>query len=46
MTLVSEKQEAGVYEVDFDGSDYGTGIYFYQMQAGTFTSAKKMLIIK
>jgi hypothetical protein len=45
-TLVSEKQEAGSYDVDFDGSNLGSGIYIYQMQAGTFSNTKKMLILK
>ena len=46
MTLVSEKQEAGSYDVEFDGSNLVSGIYIYQMQAGAFNNTKKMLIIK
>ena len=46
MTLVNEKQEAGSYDVDFDGSNLVSGIYIYQMQAGEFSNTKKMLIIK
>ena len=45
-TLLSEKQETGIYEIDFDGSNFDSGIYIYQMQAGNFTSAKKMLMLK
>jgi len=46
VTLLSEKQETGIYEIDFDGSNFDTGIYIYQMQAGNFISARKMLILK
>ena len=46
MVLVNEKQEAGIYDVAFDGSNFGSGIYIYQMQAESFSSTKKMLILK
>jgi len=45
-SLVSEKQEQGNYEIDFDGSNLASGIYLYQMQAGAFSQVKKMLILK
>ena len=46
MTLVSEKQEAGIYDVDFDGTNLVSGIYVYKMQTETFSTTKKMLILK
>jgi DNA-binding beta-propeller fold protein YncE len=46
MTLVNEKQEAGTYEIDFDGGNLVSGIYVYQMQAGSFSNTKKMLLMK
>jgi len=45
-TIVNAFQEAGNYEVKFDGSDLGTGIYFYIIKAGSFTQTRKMLLIK
>lgn len=50
-TLVEKKQNAGSYTVKWDGlSDFGrqmpTGIYIYRIQAGNFSSYKKMLLIK
>jgi hypothetical protein len=45
-TLISEKQEQGNYEIDFEGGDLASGIYLYKMQAGTFSQVKKMLILK
>jgi Secretion system C-terminal sorting domain len=45
-TIVNEKQNAGSYEVKFDGSSLSSGIYFYKLQTGNFTEAKKMILIK
>jgi hypothetical protein len=45
-TLVNEPKEAGYYEVTFDASSLGSGVYFYRMTAGTFTQVKKMLLMK
>jgi hypothetical protein len=45
-SLVSEKQEQGNYEIDFDGRDLVSGIYLYKIQTGTFSQVKKMLILK
>ncbi len=46
VTLVNEKQNAGVYSVKFDGSNLSSGIYFYKIEIGEFVSTKKMLLIK
>jgi photosystem II stability/assembly factor-like uncharacterized protein len=46
-TLVNEKQSPGVYEVSFDGSQYTSGVYFYQLSIDNVQySIKKMLMIK
>jgi flagellar hook assembly protein FlgD len=50
-TLVDEPKRAGNYEVVWDGKDdngkeVASGIYFYQLKAGDFTEAKKMLLLK
>ncbi|MDX1700856.1 MAG: T9SS type A sorting domain-containing protein, partial [Melioribacteraceae bacterium] len=45
-TLVNEVKAPGVYQVDFDASELATGMYIYQLQAGDFVSAKKMLLVK
>ncbi len=44
--IINKKQNAGRYEVEFDGSGLGSGVYFYKMIAGDFIDAKKMVIIK
>jgi hypothetical protein len=49
-TLVSETQNAGIYNVEFNSSNFGnnlaSGLYFYSIKAGDFTAVKKMLLLK
>ncbi|GEM_PF-6286198 len=44
--LVNEEKPAGFYAVRFDGQNLGTGVYFYRLQTGPYTSTKKLLLIK
>lgn len=45
-TLVNEVKPAGKYDVKFNASNLTSGIYFYTISAGNFTSTKKMTLIK
>jgi len=45
-TLVNERQNAGTYSVEWDASNYPSGVYFYKLQAGEFVETKKMTLIK
>lgn len=45
-TLVDQEEPAGVYSVQFNGRSLGTGIYFYRLQAGSFTETKKLILMK
>ncbi len=45
-TIFSGQQKAGNYIVTFDASKYASGVYFYRIQAGTFSSTKKMILMK
>ena len=45
-TLVSSEQDAGTYKIDFDASDLGSGVYFYRMNTSTFSSVKKLVVLK
>jgi hypothetical protein len=45
-TLVNEEKQAGVYEVEFDGSSLASGMYLYKLQVGTFVQTKKMILLK
>ena len=44
--LVNEKLKPGTYEVEFDGSKYASGVYFYKLITDDFSETKKMLMIK
>ncbi len=45
-TLVDEVKTAGVHFVDFNASALPSGMYVYRLQAGEFTSVRKMVITK
>ena len=44
--LVNEVREAGTYEVEFDGAEVASGVYFYQLKAGFFIETKKMVLLR
>ncbi len=46
VTLVNETKPSGNYEVVFNAEDLSSGVYFYRLTSGEFTSTKKMLMIK
>jgi alpha-amylase len=45
-TLVHEEQQAGFYEVRFDGSNMASGLYYYKLQTESYTATRKLLLIK
>ncbi|MBK7630251.1 MAG: T9SS type A sorting domain-containing protein [Ignavibacteriales bacterium] len=45
-SLVSEEQFAGKYEIEFDGGNLSSGVYFYKMSAGDFSETKKFIILR
>jgi len=44
--LTNEKLKPGVYEVDFNASGLPSGVYFYRMNAGSFSDTRKMILLK
>ena len=46
MTLVNENKLQGKYSVNFDASNIASGVYFYQLKAGSYTATKKLLLLK
>jgi photosystem II stability/assembly factor-like uncharacterized protein len=49
-TLVKEKLQPGTYEVEWNATNFPSGVYFYKLSAtggaGDFTETKKMILIK
>ncbi len=44
--LVSERQSAGVHQVQWDASAFSSGIYYYKLRAGEFQQVRKMIFVK
>lgn len=45
-TLIDTRMNAGQQSVVFDASRLASGVYFYRIEAGNFSSVKKMLLLK
>jgi sugar lactone lactonase YvrE len=45
-TLVNDMKAAGNYTATFNASKLPSGVYFYRLQAGTFTQTKKLVLLK
>ena len=45
-TLVNESKPAGRYEVEWNASNLPSGVYIYNLRAGTNVQMKKMLLLK
>ena len=45
-TLVNEEKPPGEYEIIFNATGLPSGIYFYKIQAGSFTEIRKMILMK
>lgn len=45
-TLVNEIKQAGYYSVDFNGSDFASGVYFFRIESGSYKDTKRMMLVK
>jgi hypothetical protein len=46
-TLVHTFQEPNKYSIDFNANNLASGVYFYQLKAGSdFAEIKKMILVK
>ena len=46
ITLVDERQDRGLHRVHWDGSQFSSGLYLFQMRAGDFLRGRKMVLLK
>jgi flagellar hook assembly protein FlgD len=48
--LVNKKQDKGNYEIEWDGTKYPSGVYFYKLSATggarQFSATKKLVLLK
>jgi len=45
-TLVNDYQQAGTFDVVFDGSSLASGVYYYQLITGELNATKKLMLTK
>ncbi len=45
-TLVNDELSAGSYNYNFNANNLPSGVYFYRLDAGKFSSVKKMILMK
>lgn len=44
--LIDGQVSAGFHTVQWDASNMASGMYFYQLKAGSFTDMKRMVVLK
>jgi len=44
--LVNKNQQTGKYQVEWDGTNYPSGIYFYTLKSSDYSETKKMILLK
>lgn len=44
--LVNNYLTAGSYKVDFNASDFSSGMYFYRLETENYSAVKKMMLVK
>ncbi len=45
-TLISEELSSGNYTREWNAAGYPSGVYYYRLQAGSFTETRKLILIK
>jgi hypothetical protein len=44
--LINNRQNAGIHTTQWNAANLPSGVYFYQLKAGTYTETKKLLLLK
>lgn len=42
----NEFKQPGRYMVEFNGTNFASGVYFYRIEAGDYVNSKKMVLVK
>lgn len=42
----NEIKQTGIYNINFDGNEFASGIYYYKLDADEFTDTQKMILLK
>ena len=45
VTLVTERQNAGYHQVEWNAGDLSSGVYYYVINTGEFHDVKKMILL-
>ena len=45
-SLVNERKDAGNYLINFNGNNFSSGVYYYKLIAGDYTSVRSMVLVK
>jgi len=45
-TLINEVKPAGIYELNWSAVNLPSGVYFYQLKAGSYIETRKMIMMK
>lgn len=45
-TLVNEPLKAGTYKVEWNAIGVSSGVYYYRLNAGSFSDVKRMIVVK
>src|SRR4030095_789869 len=45
-TLVNDELQPGIYEIDWNATNYPSGVYFYSITAGDISMTKRMVLLK
>jgi photosystem II stability/assembly factor-like uncharacterized protein len=44
--LVNEEKQSGTYELTWNAANLPSGVYFYQLKAGTYLQTRKMILLR